>query len=691
MNRPNHETIRIQGACEHNLDNVDVEIPRDQLTVVTGLSGSGKSSLAFDTIYREGQRRYLESLSAYARQFLGQVHRPAVDSIEGLSPTLCIDQKTVNRNPRSTVGTITEVLDHLRLLMARLGTPHCPVCQREISRSSPEEIAAAVLREAGDDGKGRLWVMAPIVQDRKGEYRRELADALADGFVRARIDEQMRDLDQEIQLARYEKHTIELVVDRLRGREERKPRLTEAIEHALRLTDDSVSFLVQKSQDETPTHRLFSAARTCPVHGVSFPELEPRLFSFNAPQGMCERCSGIGWLEDFDPHLLLDPEAPPSLALRPLQKKERIPFSSLSREVVDTVCRKLDIPTDALWNELSSHQQEQLLNGADVQYQTTRESGGRRSASTRTWAGFLPATRHIWHFTRLPSLAPFRRRVVCPDCDGKRLNPMSLSVLFREHSIGEFTEMTIEQANSFFSSLTLQQDEQRIGNPIIRELKTRFAFLHDVGLGYLNLNRSAATLSGGEGQRIRLAAQVGTGLQGITYVLDEPSIGLHLRDQMKLTDALLELRDRGNTVIVVEHDPNTMERADFIIEIGPGAGRQGGRIVAADNARSFWEGSTLTARFLRGEESIAIPTQRRAAMAKPYASAGRPSTTSRMSMFRYRWAPSPSSQGYRAAAKALSSAKHWYLSSPTNCTEPNEYPVRTKNLKVWNISKRSWR
>ncbi len=600
--------IKVIGAREHNLKGVSVDLPRDSLVVITGLSGSGKSSLAFDTIYQEGQRRFMESLSAYARQFLGQMTRPQVERVDGLSPTLCIDQKTVNRNPRSTVGTVTEILDHLRLLLARLGTPRCPVCLEAIQSLAPGQIADHLTRLAL--GK-RLIVMAPVVVDRKGEYRKELAEALASGFLRARIDGELRSLEDDISLARYEKHTIELVTDRISVRPEVRPRLVEAIERSLALSDGVVTVLLDG------VHHTFSSRRACPTHGISIPAMEPRLFSFNAPRGMGTGCSGIGWLEDFNVDLRIDPDAKPHLALRLLQESERVPFSSLSRDVVKSVCRKLKISIRTKWKDLTPDQQRALLTGADIKYTVKRQSeSGRTSTSTRTWKGFLGSVRHVWHFTHLKRLTAYRRRVSCPGCAGKRLNPVALAVDFRGQNIATLSAMNIDDADAFFAGIKLSKSEGLIGTPILREIRGRLAFLNQVGLSYLSLNRTARSLSGGESQRIRLAGQVGAGLQGVTYVLDEPSIGLHGRDQSRLLDALEALRDKGNTVLVVEHDTATMARADYLVEVGPGAGREGGHITAAGTPRRFLRSKALTARYLRGEERIPMPTVRRTGSGK---------------------------------------------------------------------------
>lgn len=603
------DVIEVVGAREHNLKGVDVRLPRDSLVVITGLSGSGKSSLAFDTIYQEGQRRFMESLSAYARQFLGKMDKPRVERVDGLSPTLSIDQKTVNRNPRSTVGTVTEILDHLRLLMARLGTPRCPLCLETIRATTPGQVADTLLR---NHPGARAHVLAPIVQDRKGEYRKELAQLLREGWLRARVDGEVLNLEDELPtLARYEKHTIEVVVDRLRVRPDDRARLVEAIERATQMTGQTVSFLLRDRGAEDDTHLLISTDRSCPTHGVSIPEMEPRLFSFNAPQGMCRTCSGIGWLEDFDLDLLLDLDAPAPTVLRLLQEDERVPFSSLSRDVVRLVCKKLGISASTPFIDLHPTKQEALLYGAPVEYTLTREREGRTATTTRMWAGMLPMVRQVWRFTYLKRLKKYRRRVSCPDCNGERLNPVARAVVFRDKGISELAGMTVEEAAGFFASVRLGSREGRVGTPILKELRARVGFLEQVGLGYLTLDRSAATLSGGEAQRIRLASQVGSGLQGVTYVLDEPSIGLHGRDHGRLIEALLRLRDQGNTVLVVEHDTATMARADYLVEVGPGAGREGGQVVAAGTPGRFLKSDALTAKYLRGEHRIRVPVARR--------------------------------------------------------------------------------
>ena len=599
------DLIRIQGAAEHNLKDVDIDIPRNQLVVITGLSGSGKSSLAFDTVYQEGQRRFMESLSSYARQFLGQMEKPRVDRVDGLSPTLSIDQKTVNRNPRSTVGTITEILDHLRLLMSRLGTPRCPECLSEISTLSASQIADRILETHPN---AKLHVMAPIVWHRKGEYRKELREALADGFIRARVDGELRSLEETITLARYEKHTIELVVDRLRARSDKRARLVEAIETSLAMSKGLVTLLIEDK------HQLFSASRTCPEHGISIPEMEPRLFSFNAPQGACERCNGIGRLEDFNLDRLLNVDAGVMDFLTVLEGDVRLPFTTLSRPTLAQVAEKLEINPDTPFRELSEDHQHALLMGADVTYiaDRARDDGSRTSRSRVTWGGVLKGVNRSWKWSKMKRIGACRDSIVCPECDGQRLNPIALSVDFRGHGIDDLTRMTIADSRALFDQLEFSgESDKLVGTPIIRELRSRLEFLDQVGLGYLTIDRSAATLSGGEAQRIRLASQVGAGLQGVTYILDEPSIGLHPRDLSRLLDALEALRDKGNSVLVVEHDTETMMRADHLIEVGPGAGREGGEITASGPPAVFLKTDSLTASYLRGEAGIAVPETRR--------------------------------------------------------------------------------
>ncbi|HJN74378.1 MAG TPA: excinuclease ABC subunit UvrA [Myxococcota bacterium] len=599
------DTIKVVNAREHNLAGVDIELPRDSLIVFTGLSGSGKSSLAFDTIYQEGQRRFMESLSAYARQFLGKMEKPRVDHVEGLSPTISIDQKTVNRNPRSTVGTVTEILDHLRLLMARLGTPHCPKCDQPITALSASQIADALLSL---DAETRLTLMAPLVRDRKGEYRKELAELRKDGWVRVRVDGELRRLDEDIVLARYEKHTLEVVVDRVKVRDDLRPRLLEAIERCLAMAEGVLSVLVA---DE---HRTWSASRSCELHpNVSVPELEPRLFSFNAPQGACGTCKGLGELVDFDEALMVDTSARIPACFKPFGEREKLPFSSITHDVVREVAGHLGADMRVSWARQPAHIQRGLLAAEDVDYTytTVKERAGRTDVRTRKWGGIASAVQNIWHFTHHKPYETFRRRRDCPECKGRRLNAVALAVRFRGHNVAELSGMTVEQATAFFAGVELAGTEQLIGRELIREIRDRLAFLDAVGLGYLALDRSSTTLSGGEAQRIRLAAQVGSGLQGVTYVLDEPSIGLHARDNQRLLQTLLKLRDSGNTVLVVEHDKETMEAADHVVDIGPGAGVEGGRIVATGAPATLRGKDSATARYLEGIDTLPLPESRR--------------------------------------------------------------------------------
>ncbi len=594
--------IVVTGAREHNLQAVDLALPRDALTVITGLSGSGKSSLAFDTLYQEGQRRYLESLSAYARQFLGKMEKPRVEKVEGLSPTLAIDQKGINRNPRSTVGTVTELLDHLRLWMARLGQAHCPVCDRVIRPSTPARIASRLLEERPG---ARCVVMGPLVRERKGEYRKELADLRGKGFVRARIDGQLRLLDEPIELARYEKHSIEVVMDRLVLRPERRERLLEAIEAGLAMGKGTVTALADGQ------HLTFSTERGCPDHDIYLPELEPRLFSFNTPQGACPECDGLGHIEGFSIPLLMDPEAPARSACRAF-KDGHLPFiTTVDEAVLEDIISRLGGDPQLAWGQQPVQLRQGLLQGADLHYTVVKTADGPPRVRRRQWKGLLHLLDRIWHFTRHRPLAALRRRESCQGCQGARLNEVARAVRFAGRNLPELVSMSVSQARAFFEEVLLEARQRPLGAPILKEINHRLRFLDDVGLGYLTLDRATSSLSGGEAQRIRLAAQVGSGLQGVTYILDEPSIGLHPRDNRRLLDTLLSLRDKGNTVLVVEHDAETITSADEALEIGPGAGRKGGRITAQGPLQAFLAQDCITAAYLRGERSIPLPARRR--------------------------------------------------------------------------------
>ncbi|MBN1336765.1 MAG: excinuclease ABC subunit UvrA [Deltaproteobacteria bacterium] len=594
--------IVVTGAREHNLQGVDVAIPRDALTVITGVSGSGKSSLAFDTIYQEGQRRYLESLSAYARQFLGTLEKPRVERVDGLSPTLAIDQKGVNRNPRSTVGTATEILDHLRLWMARLGVPHCPVCGREIAGTTPTAIVDRLLAEAPG---ARTVVMGPVVRERKGEYRKEIADLVQAGYTRARIDGVLVLLDEAPALARYETHTLEVVTDRLVLEPDRRERLLEAVEQALDLGRGVVTVLVDD------VHRTYATARSCPDHDVHLPELEPRLFSFNTPQGACPACDGLGVVERFDPDLLMDPAAPAAAACRAMSSGHLPFFTTVTEAAVAQVIRALGADPDTPFAHLPAPVRQVVLFGGDVAWTALKAYDGPPRQVRRAWKGLVPQVARIWQMTRYEPLDRFRRVVRCEACGGTRLNPVARAVTVLGHTLPELVALPVAAARRTFDGVSLRGRDALLGEPILREIRHRLRFLDDVGLGYLGLDRAMASLSGGEAQRIRLAAQVGSGLQGVTYVLDEPSVGLHPRDQRRLLDTLLALRDQGNTVLVVEHDVETVLSADHLLEIGPGAGRAGGRVVAEGPLPAFLAEDSLTGAFLKGERRIPVPLHRR--------------------------------------------------------------------------------
>ncbi|MDH4248497.1 MAG: excinuclease ABC subunit UvrA, partial [Deltaproteobacteria bacterium] len=645
---PETDSIVVIGASEHNLQNIDITLPRDTLTVFTGVSGSGKSSLAFDTLFKEGQRRFLESLSPYARQFLGQMEKPKVEHVEGLSPTVSIDQKTVNRNPRSTVGTITELYDHYRLLMARLGQPHCPDCGVPISTLTADQITERMLirwgeRDPGADttgiadgisngksvSRGRkshtppleggtpsdeaaCLVLAPMVRERKGEYRAELTRWHEQGFLRARIDGQVRRLDETITLVRYEKHTLELVLDRLTLAPRNRSRLTEAVEKALELSGGLVTLSVQGEE------HLFSSTMACPKCQTPIPELEPRLFSFNDPQGACPKCHGLGLEHRFVETRLTDPAR--SLAegtLTCFTAKGNLVFTDMDRDFMVQLARALKIDPRTPWGKLPAAQRALFLEGNGGPEPRVRsvfrdpELLLREARSSGLWPGLYAVLGFIGHFVG-GALDRYRDISECPVCQGQRLNPVALAVRFREHNIHTLSRMSIEEAVAFYNALELTATEDLIGRDIFREIKARLSFLNDVGVGYLTLERGATTLSGGEAQRIRLAAQVGSGLQGVLYILDEPSIGLHQTDNRKLIQTLRRLRDTGNTVYVVEHDQETIASADHVVDLGPGAGSQGGHVLAQGSvAQVMAAKDSLSGRYLSGEMTIAIPKQRR--------------------------------------------------------------------------------
>jgi excinuclease ABC subunit A len=577
------DRITVHGARQHNLKNIDVEIPRNSLTVITGLSGSGKSSLAFDTIYAEGQRRYVETLSTYARQFLDQMERPDVDSIDGLSPAISIEQKTTSRSPRSTVGTITEIYDYLRVLYASIGVPHCPVCGNEISRQTTEQILKHVLAMKPED---RIMVMAPVVRGRKGEYKKDLEQLVRQGFVRARIDGVLRGLDEEIALDRRKNHTIEVVVDRLLVKSGIEKRLEASIETATKLANGLVLIAVVNGGE-----RLYSQKLACTECGTSIPQLEPRSFSFNSPYGACEECHGLGSTWAFDAaKVVADPSKPLPEGLGPAAGSTQMELR------LKETAKQNRINLAKAFEDLPKKAQGLLLDAAiqqlDESYRTAPEA-------YREW------------------LEEYMSPAKCGACHGKRLRPAGLAVRVKNFSIAEFAELSISRALIAARGWELDARETQIAGRVVDEIRRRLEFLSAVGLDYLSLERSAATLSGGEAQRVRLATQIGSKLRGVLYVLDEPSIGLHPRDNGRLLDTLTRLRDMGNTVLVVEHDAETIERADYVLDLGPGAGRLGGELVAAGTPAAIAANAdSLTGRYLSGAMEIAVPAERRAAGAK---------------------------------------------------------------------------
>jgi excinuclease ABC subunit A len=631
------ERITIRGARTHNLKNVSAQIPRNRLTVITGMSGSGKSSLAFDTIYAEGQRRFIETLSAYARQFLDQMDRPDVDTIEGLSPAISIEQKTTGRSPRSTVGTVTEIHDYLRLLWYSIGTPHCPNCGRAISRQTGEQIAEALLDEASADAPPRLIVMAPIVRGRKGEFRKELEKLARDGFLRARVDGVLRPLDEEIRLDKRRNHTIEVVVDRLLLRPGVETRLLNSIKTAMKLADGLVLVSIGhgpaepagrggtgsagKGASAADEERLFSEKLACPDCGINVPQLEPRSFSFNSTYGACESCSGLGSRFEFDPDKVIVDWS------KPLLDGGLGPGSSASelRAVVTAFARARGISLQRPFSELPARQRNELLygtragaNGKQAAKSSASARPGRRGdGSEPGFQGIIPWLQELLDDATTDAyrdwLFRYTSPIPCSACGGRRLRPESLAVKVRGLSIADFVELPLAEAQRALAGWTLSEREGQIAGKIVAEIRERLQFLLDVGVGYLTLGRAASTLSGGEAQRIRLARQIGSKLRGVLYVLDEPSIGLHHRDNDRLLRTLERLRDLGNTVLVVEHDATTIERADYVLDLGPGAGRQGGELVAAGTpAEIEANAASLTGRYLSGALEIAIPRVRRA-------------------------------------------------------------------------------
>ncbi len=599
------EALIVRGAREHNLRGIDVAIPRNKLTVITGLSGSGKSSLAFDTIFAEGQRRYVESLSAYARQFLGLMEKPDVDAIEGLSPAIAIEQKSAGANPRSTVGTVTEIYDYLRLLYARCGTPHCPQCGRAVERQSAGQIADVVLSWTRDT---RIEVLAPLVRGRKGEFKELFESARKQGFVRAYVDGALVELASPPTLNRRQNHDVSVVVDRLQVRLEDRGRLADSVETALRLADGLAEV---RRYDGEPTTHLFSEKYGCPDCGISMPELEPRHFSFNSPFGACQACAGLGTRREVSPDLIL---GDPSITiLEGVVLPWGEPDGYLRRTILPGLAKEIGFALNTPWGKLPPKVQQVLLYGT--------EKKGRAKAADAKWEGILANVQRRYQETSSDGvrveLEAYMVVSPCTDCGGRRLNPASLAVTVHGRNIGEFTELSVREALAHARSIPVRSPghpglEPDIAGPVLKEVIDRLRFLDDVGLDYLTLDRSAESLSGGEAQRIRLATQIGSRLVGVLYILDEPSIGLHQRDNERLLRTLEQLRDLGNTVLVVEHDEDTMRAADHIIDLGPGAGKHGGQVIAEGTIRDILESpASLTGAYLRGDRRIEQPGPRR--------------------------------------------------------------------------------
>jgi len=609
------DKIIIKGAREHNLKNIDLEIPRDKLVVITGLSGSGKSSLAFDTIYAEGQRRYVESLSAYARQFLGLMEKPDVDYIEGLSPAISIEQRKASQNPRSTVGTVTEIYDYLRLLFARVGKPYCYNCGKPIQRQTVQQIVDTVL---GMEQNTKIQVLAPVIRGRKGEYREVFEGARRDGFVRVRVDDTVHDLSNEIKLDKNKKHNIEIIVDRLVVSSKIESRLAESLETALTIASGIVLIdVLDGKQNGASKALLFSEHFACVDCSISYEELAPRMFSFNSPYGACSACNGLGTTMEVDPDLIIPDE---KLSLRQgALSKWAVSEDGWYSNQLQAVSRHYEIDMDKPWEALDASQKKILLhgsNGEEIRFQYESKNRKTQAEFTSTYEGIIPnlmrrhkqtESNHVRSW-----IESFMNVNSCPDCNGQRLRKEALAVRIGDKNIQQITGMSIKVAHEYFAKIKLNKREQEIARQIMKEIRERLGFLVNVGLDYLTLNRRAGTLSGGEAQRIRLATQVGSQLVGVLYILDEPSIGLHQRDNARLLNTLTKLRDLGNTVLVVEHDQETIERADFVVDLGPGAGTHGGEIVAIGTPKDILANKkSLTGQYLAGTRRIPIPRKRR--------------------------------------------------------------------------------
>ena len=610
-----NKNIIVKGAREHNLKNIDIEIPRDKLVVFTGLSGSGKSSLAFDTIYAEGQRRYVESLSSYARMFLGQMDKPDVDYIEGLSPAISIDQKTTSKNPRSTVGTVTEIYDYLRLLWARIGIPHCPICHREITRQTVDQIVDTIMQLPE---KARIQILAPVVRGKKGEFVKELNDIRKQGFVRCRIDGETVDLQDEIKLSKTKKHNIEVVVDRLVIKDDIKPRLTDSVETATNLSDGLLIVDIVGDREE-----LFSLNYACPEHNVSIEEMSPRAFSFNNPFGACTKCDGLGTFKEVDPELII-PDKKMSINQGAIKASgwNVAEGSSIARMYMEGLSKEYGFSLDMPVEMISEEALNAILYGTNgKKMKLNRVTSYGSGTYMGDFEGIVNNLNRRYAETTSDysraSIEESMRECECSECKGSRLKHEALAVTVGGKNIYEFCTMPINEELEFIDNLQLTEKEKMIGSLVIKEIKERLNFLNSVGLDYLSLSRESATLSGGEAQRIRLATQIGSSLMGVLYILDEPSIGLHQRDNDKLLDTLRHLRDIGNTLIVVEHDEDTMRAADFLVDIGPGAGVHGGELIAAGTPQQVMANeNSITGQYLSGKRSIPVPKKRRAGNGK---------------------------------------------------------------------------
>lgn len=613
MTKDSKKQIILKGAKEHNLQNIDLAIPRDEFIVITGLSGSGKSSLAFDTIYAEGQRRYVESLSAYARQFLGQMKKPEMEYIEGLSPAISIDQKTTKENPRSTVGTITEIYDYLRLLFARIGTPHCPKCGKEISHQTLGQIGDSIIEEG--EGK-KIHILAPVVRDKKGQHKDVLDDLRNKGFVRARVDGEVRDLEEDIDLPKTYRHSIEVVVDRLKIRKDVdfKRRLVDSLETASEFADGLINVLF--SDDGRDYEKKYSEHFACVDCGINFEELTPRMFSFNAPQGACPECNGIGVKMEIDPDLII-PNKNLTLnegAVTPWAKSNK--KENYYHQMLEAVSKHFNFSMDTPFNELTNEQQDIILYGCDDKIPFSFKRRNKSYQVNRQFEGVIPRMERLYIETKSnysrKYISKFMSDRKCHVCHGKRLRPEVLAVTVGGKSIADVVEMSIKDSYQFFLNLELTDREQFIAKEVLKEIRQRLKFLVDVGLDYLSMARSSGTLSGGEAQRIRLATQIGSGLVGVLYILDEPSIGLHQRDNVKLIETLKRLKNLGNTLIVVEHDEETILSADYVVDIGPGAGEHGGKVVACGTPEEIMEShESVTGQYISRRETIPIPQTRR--------------------------------------------------------------------------------